>query len=365
MLQSSDSLLMASGGGGRGQKRPQALVFGGVDNTYEDRDSDLLCPVCLDFFQDPFMTICGHSFCHTCIVKSLEQLAKCPRCNFQLPTSSIFPNVTLSAVMTKNRRKQEQQELIVNSTSTSGSDVSLRHLADMLNRRKLNAEQLLQLQEMLKRQQSQLDEELKLSETRLLAEFLQQLRTKKQQELDNAQLELRLLDKDLKTVESLVVPSTSGKDLCLGSDVAPIEETAFNATSTSLNMSQRRVRLHSHFDDLEGKYWSLRKSYLTKEEDEEGGREELEEFRSNLNQLTRYGSLRPLASLSYGSDLLNTAHIVSSIEFDKDADFFAIAGVTKRIKIYDYASVVRDAVVDIHYPGNFIICYILMINLKF
>ena len=32
---------------------------------------------------------------------------------------------------------------------------------------------------------------------------------------------------------------------------------------------------------------------------------------------------------------------VSSIEFDKDQEFFAIAGVTKRIKIYDYNVVLK------------------------
>lgn len=38
-----------------------------------------------------------------------------------------------------------------------------------------------------------------------------------------------------------------------------------------------------------------------------------------------------------------------SIEFDRDGEYFAIAGVTKKIKLYDYNSVLQDAV-DIHYP---------------
>jgi E3 ubiquitin-protein ligase RFWD2 len=48
--------------------------------------------------------------------------------------------------------------------------------------------------------------------------------------------------------------------------------------------------------------------------------------------------------------------IVSSIEFDKDQEFFAIAGVTKRIKIFDYYSAIRDAAVDINYPINEMVC---------
>ena len=346
--------MASSGGGSRGQKRPQPLVLGGIEGTYEDRDSELLCPICLDMMSEPYVTTCGHSFCHTCIVKSLELSSKCPRCNLPLPyerqslSSVVFPNVTLSAVISKKRR----DEMLLGSVGGEGTSHSLlRDLADVLNRRRFNPDELHSLQELLRLKQSSLDEELKLNETRLLAEFLQQLKNKKQQELDNVQSELQLLDKDLKTVQSLI--GSGNRKLPDGLATAPgvIEETAFNAVSTGLSMSQRRLRLHSHFEDLEGKYWTLRKSFPM--EEEEGTKsKQLDEFRSNLNQLTRYGSLRPLANLSYGSDLLNTAHIVSSIEFDKDADFFAIAGVTKRIKVYDYASVVRDAVVDIHYPGK-------------
>ncbi|XP_047993539.1 E3 ubiquitin-protein ligase COP1-like [Leguminivora glycinivorella] len=60
-------------------------------------------------------------------------------------------------------------------------------------------------------------------------------------------------------------------------------------------------------------------------------------------------ALRPLATLSYSSDAINYSTIVSTIEFDKDEEFFAIAGVTKRIKVFEYEAVVRDAV-DVHYP---------------
>ena len=44
-----------------------------------------------------------------------------------------------------------------------------------------------------------------------------------------------------------------------------------------------------------------------------------------------------------------------SIEFDKDNDFFAIAGVTKKIKVFEYGTVIMDAV-DIHYPVHEMAC---------
>ncbi|VVC97126.1 unnamed protein product [Leptidea sinapis] len=59
----------------------------------------------------------------------------------------------------------------------------------------------------------------------------------------------------------------------------------------------------------------------------------LEAFREDLAAFTRYRAFRPLATLSYCSDAINYSTIVSTIEFDKDDEFFAIAGVTKRIKV--------------------------------
>ena len=53
--------------------------------------------------------------------------------------------------------------------------------------------------------------------------------------------------------------------------------------------------------------------------------------------------------------MFTTASIVSSIEFDKDRELFAIAGVTKRIKVYDYGVILKD-MVDIHYPSKEMLC---------
>ena len=59
---------------------------------------------------------------------------------------------------------------------------------------------------------------------------------------------------------------------------------------------------------------------------EEEENEGFYEFSSSLNNFTRYSSLRHLATLSYTTDMFNNASIVSSIEFDKDQELFAIAG---------------------------------------
>ena len=127
-------------------------------------------------------------------------------------------------------------------------------------------------------------------------------------------------------------------------------------------MGVRRKHMTKHFDDLTNCYFSNRvqkvlfppetqaKQNETEEEEPDG----LYEFSSSLNNFTRYSGLRYIATLSYTTDMFNNASIVSSIEFDKEQELFAIAGVTKRIKIYNYNTVLKDTV-DIHYPciGNF------------
>lgn len=53
--------------------------------------------------------------------------------------------------------------------------------------------------------------------------------------------------------------------------------------------------------------------------------------------------------------LLTMLYLCFSIEFDRDCDYFAIAGVTKKIKVFEYGTVIQDAV-DIHYPVNEMTC---------
>uniref|UniRef100_A0A182K6A7 RING-type domain-containing protein n=1 Tax=Anopheles christyi TaxID=43041 RepID=A0A182K6A7_9DIPT len=86
------------------------------------------------------------------------------------------------------------------------------------------------------------------------------------------------------------------------------------------------------------------------------GRSSLDTFRESLIKFSKYSALRPLATLNYSNDSNYVSTIVSSIEFDKDSEYFAIAGVTKRIKIFDYYTAIRDAAVDINYPINEMTC---------
>ena len=54
--------------------------------------------------------------------------------------------------------------------------------------------------------------------------------------------------------------------------------------------------------------------------------------------------------------MFTQSSIVSSIDFDCDADYFAVAGVTKKIKIYDYQRVINRSINQVHSPSMEMTC---------
>ncbi|CAN0900353.1 Protein SPA1-RELATED 3 [Linum grandiflorum] len=70
-----------------------------------------------------------------------------------------------------------------------------------------------------------------------------------------------------------------------------------------------------------------------------------------LEGLCKYLSMTNLkvkADLKQG-DLLNSSNLVCSLSFDRDGEFFAAAGVNKKIKVFDCDAIVNEDH-DIHYP---------------
>lgn len=68
--------------------------------TFEKQapDKDMMCPICMQIIRDAFLTACGHSFCHNCIVTHLGIKSDCPCCAQYLTTNLIFPNFLLDKV---------------------------------------------------------------------------------------------------------------------------------------------------------------------------------------------------------------------------------------------------------------------------
>ncbi|XP_024377593.1 protein SPA1-RELATED 4 isoform X1 [Physcomitrium patens] len=71
-------------------------------------------------------------------------------------------------------------------------------------------------------------------------------------------------------------------------------------------------------------------------------------FFDSLCKYARYSRFEVKATLRHG-DLLNTANMVCSLSFDRDEEYFATAGVCKRIKVFECDTILNEHV-DIHYP---------------
>ncbi|KAL7249576.1 hypothetical protein ACSBR1_011715 [Camellia fascicularis] len=71
-------------------------------------------------------------------------------------------------------------------------------------------------------------------------------------------------------------------------------------------------------------------------------------FLEGLCKYLSFSKLKVKADLKQG-DLLNSSNLVCSLSFDRDGEFFATAGVNKKIKIFEYDTIINEDQ-DIHYP---------------
>ncbi|XP_074563003.1 E3 ubiquitin-protein ligase COP1 [Curcuma longa] len=133
------------------------------------------------------------------------------------------------------------------------------------------------------------------------------------------------------------------KDAFSGSETSPLIQSG--------RIIARKRRIQAQFNELQECYLQkrrLRASQIHAQEEKdvnvkvrEGYHAGLDDFQSVLTTFTRYSRLRVIAELRHG-DLFHSANIVSSIEFDRDDEFFATAGVSKRIKVFEFSTVVNE-----------------------
>ncbi|KAL5669353.1 hypothetical protein ACJX0J_021574, partial [Zea mays] len=130
-----------------------------------------------------------------------------------------------------------------------------------------------------------------------------------------------------------------------------------NSSIQSGNVIARKRRVQAQFNELQEYYLQRRRTGAQARRQEEretvamnreGYHAGLQDFQSVLTTFTRYSRLRVIAELRHG-DLFHSANIVSSIEFDRDDELFATAGVSKRIKVFEFSTVVNEPS-DVHCP---------------
>ncbi|PWA34797.1 mitogen-activated protein (MAP) kinase, ERK3/4, Apoptotic protease-activating factor 1 [Artemisia annua] len=135
----------------------------------------------------------------------------------------------------------------------------------------------------------------------------------------------------------------------LGQDINLIESDITEINSRQSNSSIVSSRgessfIKSHLTHLETAYFSARPDI-----DVSGSDNRLGIFYDGLCKYARFSKFKVCGNLRKG-DFSSSANVICSLGFDRDEDYLATAGVSKKIKVYDF-HMLLDESADIHYPA--------------
>ncbi|KAL3519404.1 hypothetical protein ACH5RR_017553 [Cinchona calisaya] len=359
---------------------------------------EMLCPICMQLIKDAFLTSCGHSFCYMCIVTHLKNKSDCPSCSHFLTPSHLYPNFLLNKLLMKTSAHQIAKTASpveqLHHALQQGYEVSVKEVDSLLSllsekKRKLEQEEaetnmqiMLDFLHCLRNQKLEELNELQTDLQYIKEDInaVERRRIELYRSRDRYLTNLRMLGDDphAKLAWPLVTEKHGGGGVLRsfpgsqsqchmgsptshnwkgdektpsGSQIIQRKDAYSGLDSQQLTQSglslARKKRVHAQFNDLQDCYLQKRRSSArqSQKKDERDRREGyisgLEDFQTVLSTFTQYSRLRVVAELRHG-DLFHSANIVSSIEFDRDDELFATAGVSRRIKVFEFSSVVNE-----------------------
>ncbi|KAI3803586.1 hypothetical protein L1987_31742 [Smallanthus sonchifolius] len=339
----------------------------------ETTDKDLLCPICMQIIKDAFLTACGHSFCYMCIITHLDNKSDCPCCASALTTNQLYPNFlldkgyqvsvkevdTLLSLLSEKKRKLEQEE----------AERNMQNLLDFLHfLRKKKIDELNEVQTDMQyiKEDASLVERHRIELYRARDKYLSKM------QMYSGELQESWFSSSInKDNNDLMFASgrTHGgvptgnfqyKNVDAKSQASSFgaqgKETSSVLTSQHTSQSSlavvRKKRVQSQFNDLQQCYLQKRRQLVNPLQNHdkrdadvmqrEGYSSALSDFQSVLSTFTQYSRLRVIAELRHG-ELFHSANIVSSIEFDRDDELFATADVSRRIKVFNFSTIVNES----------------------
>ncbi len=66
-----------------------------VELRHDSLSPLITCPFCANPLCKPVTALCGHTYCHNCIIKNMLFSPRCPVCKVTLQESDLFPNKPL------------------------------------------------------------------------------------------------------------------------------------------------------------------------------------------------------------------------------------------------------------------------------
>ncbi|GMJ06220.1 SPA1-related 2 [Hibiscus trionum] len=215
------------------------------------------------------------------------------------------------------------------------------------------------------------------TESELLLHFFSLSKEQKQKHASKLMEDIACLEADLEEVEKRrhfsrkpsTYSSINAREFRHLSKESPISEMHSSLYPLSGNNEMRLMR---NINQLEAAYFSMRsrvhshetgamrqpdKALLKnrdnwhlaqKNEEIPNPTDSLGAFFDGLCKYARYSKFEVRGIMRSG-EFNNSANVICSLSFDRDEDHFATAGVSKKIKIFEFNSLLNDSV-DVHYP---------------
>ncbi|XP_009385536.1 E3 ubiquitin-protein ligase COP1 isoform X4 [Musa acuminata AAA Group] len=348
-VSSSETTDVAGAPAAEGETVPDGSRDGAAVEADAERDRDLLCPICMGVIKDAFLTACGHCFCYMCIVTHLNNKSDCPCCGNYLTKSHLYPNFLLNKLLKKQCVRQ-----IAKSASP------IEHLRVALKQVQTDMQFIKDDINAVEKHRTELYRVRERYSVKLRMLFDDPIPTKLW--APTADQHNSILISNSRNSRSSLVRTGSDNLQIRSNDVTAQlnhqehqRKDAFSGSETSSLIQSGRViarkrKIQAQFKELQECYLQKRRlgasqSHHPKEKVDakvrEGYHVGLEDFQSILTTFTKYSRLRVIAELRHG-DLFHSANIVSSIEFDCDDEYFATAGVSKRIKVFEFSTVLNQ-----------------------
>lgn len=264
----------------------------------------LQCPICLAILSHPTITPCGHTFCFPCISTHIrrKQAANlqppCPVCQATLANASLYPNLAISTLLTQFHPPSPQNlPSAPQIANLSEPQVDLL-LKQLLSRKAATARHTTAIGAALTRA------------------FLNACRSDKQAAANRLAEELRLIEADLHSLQLRQTPQQQ------------------HQIQIQPDISARTMLIERHRHNLEASYFEQRRSE---------GDHALTTLLETLVNATSISRATTRSSIHH-VDILRTNHnLISSIQFNTSATLFATAGVTKRIKVFEFNALLESS----------------------
>jgi len=326
------------------------------------RERDFLdvvtCAICLDVFTDAHcLGTCGHTFCYSCATAALDVAAdasdsgqtsvasttargRCPTCSQTFSSRDVVPNAAVRA-MVEALRGMRAKEAEARAATERFEATELERLTPLV--REIGAKHRgMVLQS-------------KAASRGVLREFLIESRRRKKESANALERELRCLDADIDATRREIERLGGGREPMRESGEMRDKEIIAHAMEALGVMSPsreegdepviiddtKRRKVLRHFSDLQS-WYSKRRC------ESDGGASVnvrtnpvvLDDFSTLIGSFHRYSKISAAAEIRE-PDGANSSTIVSSIEFDSTQEYFATAGVSKRIQVYSLTHVLE------------------------